>query len=336
LLLATSHFVGFAVVLGSGVLVALSITSRAVGTAEGRRVLACLGLVLLPSAWLVPIYLPLIRAVGPISTEFKFFTPLTWSNLTSHVEFLYRDFAWLWRVLLVGSISAPVLLLGERRSTLWRVTTAMLVATVLTALITREARSTYLLTTYIGLGVALIASAWGSPRRMGGRSTVGAFAVAFLTVAGISQVVIGARFFPEQRLYYALLSPDLVSGIEEVGRSSEVADTLAVTSLHDAPLGWWVEALTRRSTYYGAPLRWLLFPDEADRARIANELFVPPFPNGETMQMAGEAGIDLILVPTRWVFFDEGAIDEFEEAFPGSVEYVSPELVAIAVTEGRP
>ena len=82
-------------------------------------------------------------------------------------------------------------------------------------------------------------------------------------------------------------------------------------------------------TYYGAPVKWLLFEDEIRRATLANELFIPPFPDETRIRTAAEQGIDLILIPTRWVFYDEDLIDEFTASYPDAVEYVTPELVVI-------
>ncbi|MCH7583754.1 MAG: hypothetical protein IH941_01175 [Acidobacteria bacterium] len=62
-------------------------------------------------------------------------------------------------------------------------------------------------------------------------------------------------------------------------------------------------------------------------------MFAPPFPDPELIQVAADAGIDLLLIPTSWVFYDEDGIDEFTASYPDAVEYVTPELVVIDPTE---
>src|SRR4030042_2791086 len=85
-------------------------------------------------------------------------------------------------------------------------------------------------------------------------------------------------FFQQQRDHYAILTPGLVSGIQYVADTTEPETLVAVTSLTNAPLGWWVEAIAQRPTLQGSPLRWLSFAAEINRAYIATALFVPPFP----------------------------------------------------------
>ena len=336
-LLATSHFVGFVAAAAAVVMVAAAFLVPSGPTPDPRLVVIGGVLLLLPLFWLAPLYLTLFTAAGGVSTEFKFFNELEWSNLLGHVEFLYRGFPWLWRIVLPAAIVAPFVFRRKHRTPLWRVTSALLVGIAFVTLVTREARFLYFLMVFAALGSAiwLVAGAdlnqrWTMKARDTTPTRQTAGLVAAVLVAGsLLQIGVGFDFFRGQRLFYGLLSPELVTGIESVRDSSQPKDVLAVTSLHDAPLGWWVEAIGQRETYYGAPLRWLLFEDEIARASFANDLFKPPFPNVEALLEAQRAGIDLILVPTRWVFFVEAAFDDLGRAFPGSVEYVSPELLVI-------
>jgi hypothetical protein len=135
----------------------------------------------------------------------------------------------------------------------------------------------------------------------------------------MAQVVVGLSFFQGQREYYGILSPGLVRAIDQAAVDAGPEGTIGVTSLRDAPLGWWVEALAHRPTIYAAPLRWLAFDDEIERASLADGLFEPPFPTAQAMDEAAAAGIAVIVLPTDWYFYDQGAEAELAAERPGSV-----------------
>ncbi len=333
-LMATSHFITSAIGLGVIALVILRLPK--LNRPSAQRVLRCTALVLLPTLWLVPLYLALVSAFAGVSREFSFFNELTWSGLWDRIEFLYRDLAWLWRVLVASALIAPVFFWRHRDTPLWRLTTSMLLAIVGILALTREGRFVYLLTPYTALGVALWLA--HGPARVAGvvrgwtQRGVAAAALSALLVAALIQIDTGEDFFRNQRGHYGVLTPDLVAGIEYVKDTTSPDTVLAVTSLNDAPFGRWIEAIADRETYYGAPLQWLLFDVDLERSAFANELFIPPFPDADRVRRAGEAGIDLMLVPTRWVFYDEEAFSEFAASYPGSVEYITDELVVIDPT----
>ena len=158
-----------------------------------------------------------------------------------------------------------------------------------------------------------------------------AAAALVILVAGVGfQFVRSTRFFQQQRDHYGILTPGLVDGIQYITDSTPPGTLVAVTSLNNAPLGWWVEAIAQRPTIYGSPLRWLSFDDEIRRASFANELFVPPFPTAEKLESARNAGIELILIPTAWTFFDDAAIGSLAgEGAPDAVLRLNSDVVVI-------
>ena len=83
------------------------------------------------------------------------------------------------------------------------------------------------------------------------------------------------------------------------------------------------ERLVRRFEEAGkpVPLRWLAFEDEIERASLANQIFAPPFPTDEKLDLARAAGVDYIIVPTRWGFYDSDAMYQLQQD--------SPEMVAL-------
>ena len=64
---------------------------------------------------------------------------------------------------------------------------------------------------------------------------------------------------------------------------------------------------------YGSPLRWLNFPDEVERASTANAIFDPSFPSAEATATLRGIGTDVLIVPTRWAWFDEESIRAWVE-----------------------
>jgi len=337
-ILATSHFVA-AVALFAGLAVALLVITRQ--RPQGlRRTLTALALFAAPSVWLAPVYSTLAGAFTNPARGVAFFTETTSATVFDQIEFLYRDSPWLWRSLLVLAIVALPLFAKHRHTPLWRITSATIIGIVAAVALTKESRFLYLLTPFTVLGLALWSThlgeiSWRLPRLpipTRHRDRVAAGFVTALLVAGAWQAAVGLEFFESQRATYGVLTPDLARGLELVAETTAASETLAITSLNDAPIGWWVEAIAKRETYYGAPIRWLLFEDEIRRATIANDLFVPPFPDRDRISGASDLGIDLVLVPTRWVFYDEEAISDFAASYPGAVEYVTDELVVIDPT----
>jgi hypothetical protein len=329
-LLSTSHFIAAVVAIAIVALLLMRLLER--NLPPLRDVLRGFGLMVLPILWLVPLYATLLDAFSSAGRDFRFFNELTASTFWDQLEFLYRDLAWVWRPLIVAALLAPLALM-RHRSSLWRTTTALTLAVVLILLVTREGRFIYFITLTTAMGVALWARhgpaelAKRIPR--GNAARIGAIGLTCLLLVTLIQIDSGAHSFHEQRGYYGVLTPDLLIGIESVAATTTPDAVLAVTSLNDAPFGRWVEAIADRETFYGAPLRWLLFEVDLERSALANDLFIPPFPDVPRVREAAAAGIDFILIPTRWVFYDEQALDAFTRIYPRAVQWASSELVVI-------
>lgn len=335
LLLATSHFVGFTVALAMAALGAMTLISPIGSGHSGRHEAISVGFVLLPMVWLIPMYLVLGESLGGESREFRNLNLLTWSNLLEHIEFLYRDFPWIWRIVLSSAVVTPFLLIRRHQGTLWRVTTSLIAATAIATLFTREGRFLYFLTV-IG---ALVVAQWtvrgqqtlaGSNWRLQRGSRI-SLALGFAVVISVIgwQIGTGIRFFEDQREYYGILSPGIVEAIEFVDANLEQGGTIAVTSLQDAPLGWWVEAITKDKVLYGSPLRWLTFDEEIERARLANQIFAPPFPTQDKLDLASSVGVDYMIIPTRWGFFDSDAMYELQRESPESVPFKTTDALVL-------
>ena len=323
LLLATSHFIGFAVVVMGGLILLFDSLWPRERRLRLDEAIGGAALILVPSVWLIPTYLDLAGALVGASDEFGFLTQLTWSNLPERIEFIYRDFPTLWRVALPLTALTPLLLAKLRTSSLWRVLAAMVVAAAGLALVTRVDRFFYFATVAVALATTLwIQSAGGTLQvhsRRSRRAELGRrVMIAARTIAlglAVWQVVVGALFFQEQRDYYGILTPGLYQGLIQIRDATPQDTVLAVTSVRDAPLGWWVEAITDRRTYYASALRWLSFDDELERARIGNQIFTRTFPDSQSINVALEHGVDYLIVPTRWAFYDVDLLGESSSAW---------------------
>jgi hypothetical protein len=337
-ILAVSHLIGLIVAAAAVVLFAAAVVDHGHVPRTWKQGALAAGLVVLPSAWLGPLYWSLARGASLGSGAAVSPGRLTWSNLWTQVEFLYRDSPWLWRIALPLAVAAPLLLWRRWRDPLWQVAAGLLVGTLVTSAVTREARFLYVLTVFTAFGLSLWirpALEWLKPDADVGRArrsrlrAVTAAGLAVLVAAVGFQFVRSTRFFEQQREHYGPLTPGIVTGIEFLGESTPPGTVVAATSLNNAPLGWWVEAIARRPTVYGSPLAWLSFEDETRRASFANDLFVPPFPAAEKLQAAEEAGIQLILVPTAWAFYEPEAVEDLAAAAPGAVVHLNSEVVIL-------
>jgi hypothetical protein len=340
-LLATSHFIGLAAVFAAALILAMGITRFRSQHVRSRLKLDIL-LVLAPSAWLIPLYLNLAHAYLGTSEEFRFLNELGWSNVLERIEFLYRDFPYLWRFLLPLAVLTPILLYRLRGTALWRLLTSLLVAAAALALITRQERFLYFATVVAALGTALWLSHIRS--RLQGRisasvptrtaSSTAWVSILVLAVAvSLWQVIAAARFFEGQRDYYGILTPGVFQGLELLRDETSPDAVLAVASVRDAPLGWWVEAITEKKTYYASALRWLAFDDELQRARVANEIFTPTFPDAKTIAVAEEHNVSYLIIPTNWAHFREGPVANLVRD-KGPAFYQTADVVIVDLNSG--
>ncbi|MFP3915353.1 MAG: hypothetical protein ACLFWM_10800, partial [Actinomycetota bacterium] len=85
-----------------------------------------------------------------------------------------------------------------------------------------------------------------------------------------------------------------------------------------------------RSTYYASALRWLVYDDEIERARVANQLFTSSFPDEETLSVARAYGIDYLIVSKRWAYYDSETLDA-QSVFSQNALYDVPDVLVTPV-----
>lgn len=343
LILATSHLIASVAITASVVIVTIGLVSQPRSRPGIGRIAERVGIAVLPSMWLVPVYVTLTRQIILDDNGFRRLTGLEWGSLADRIEFLFRDLTLVWWPLFGLVLIAPLLLIGRRHLSLWRIPTGLLIATAVLTAATREGRYLYVFTVIAGLSLGLWIAVLAARVRIDleGRLPIVlrarvALGLVITAVILAVQIAGGVSFFREQRNFYGLLSPDLVAAIDHVAATTGPNDTIGVPSHHDAPLGWWVEAITRQPTLYGVPLRWIVFDDEIERATRANRLFVPPFPTAESLADAVEEGISVILLPTEWVFYDTQAIDDLERQFPDAVDRFNPGATLLYPAAAQP
>lgn len=318
LTLATSHFVS---VLAVAAAVVLLVLRRRPARTTARAVL----LVGLPCLPLVPLYLTLAQAFGaslPTST-------LDHGNLVGNVEVVYRDFRWFWRPAFVVAVLTPLLLSGRRHRALSRVTTSLVVATAGLVVATREQRQLYLFSPAAVLALAL----WAGEIR----GTAQKRAVTLLAVVALAaQSAVALPFFADQREYYAVLTPGTVAAIHWLGRETTDDAVVAVSpAADDWPLGWWVEGLAPRRTLPAAGLRWLNFPDERRRARLANRIFHEGFPGVAELRLAAEEGAAYVFVDKTWSGYTGARMVQLRIKEPDAFVLENESVVILRTGGGR-
>lgn len=333
-MVATSHFVTTYAAFAAAVVVGLSFAGQARG---GRRRwlrdrLAPLAVIVAPAVLALPLYLPLLSALGGNRPDATEASALTWTNLASSVEFSYRDSPLLWRTVILAAVATLVLLRRRWRAPLWRLAVACLVAVAASTAVSSEARTLF----FLPLAALLALGLWrddGVSLRPDGVSLRPAarYAVAgLLAVALALQSWNGLRFFPSQRDYYGIVTPGVYAAMDWL-RATPADTRIGVSTVDDAPLGWWAEGYVRRPVLYASPLRWLSYGDEIGRARAANEVFGPGFPDAATLAAARAADLDYLLVAVDSNRYDEARMETFLAGRPCAVAYRTAGAVVLDV-----
>ncbi len=317
-MLAISHFVAAVLVVASLVGFGTELYQRRSG-AWVFSLVRLSPLVVLPSVWLVPIYLDLIDAVFWNPNEFAELDNLTFSNFFDRLEGIYSDAPFLWRLLIPLTVITPFLRWPKDRWVVVKVQRSLFLALAVMLFVAAESRYLYLLPTLAMLSVALwireaarrldVGSSRPSVRKQIEQRRLLLGVVVVLAV--LAQTFAGLRLLDDQRYFFTAMSPPLVEAIELAGEEAGEGGTIAVPSVRNAPIGWWVEALTKRRVVYGSALRWLNFADEVERAAAANTIFTPDFPTEDTVELFSASRVDVVVLPRTWEWFDDDDIADW-------------------------
>ena len=88
--------------------------------------------------------------------EFAALDNLTWSNVLQRLDTLYPDFPELWQILVPLALVTPGLTWYQRRSTVWRLATSLLIAVSALLLLTTEGRYLY----FVPLAALALLAVW--------------------------------------------------------------------------------------------------------------------------------------------------------------------------------
>jgi len=331
LILLTSHFVAIFAVMAAGAVVGLTLLASGPGRVKWLIArLPTFGLCLLPAIAVIPIYAPLLAAIAgnrPKGTDTATAT-VGLQNLLETVEFTYREAPLVWRVLTLFAFCAPLAMWDRWRKPEWRLPVAGLAAIVVGTVLTHEARFLAFLpvVTVAAAGLWVLAGHDALPSPKIWLRGVGA---AFVTLILVIQATAGMHLFVDQREFYGIIQPGTFSGMNWLRTHTSRDTTLGVSTVDDAPLGWWLEGYVRRPTYYASPLRWLSFPDELRRARVANSVFTAKFPDETSLPRAARHGIDLLVVATVSNRFDPARMNVFLRRHPDAVVYRNRDVIIL-------
>lgn len=337
ILLATSHFVSVIAVTSFAVILVIDTVARR-QFAMGRPHFKWLPLVIGPSLPLAIIYIKLIDAVFLHPNEFASLDNLTWGTVLQRLDLVYSELPVLWQILIPLAMVTPALTWSIRRCPAWRLSTSLLIAVLLLLLVTHEGRYLYIapLFSVTALAVWSIELSRGidiSKITWPGRAAYGLLGLVAL-LAVVLQLQAGLGRFNDQRDFYAVLNSGLVDAIEVSDTAIETAGgAIAIPSLNDAPIGWWVEALTNERVIYGSPLRWLNFSDEVERATAANAIFHPLFPDSASLDGLQSADVRVVIIPRQWAWYDEVAVDMWIS--DNDLDVIERNADALAIDVGR-
>jgi hypothetical protein len=265
-----------------------------------RSVLFGVGLSAVLTIPLLPIYLSL--APGIASTERA--KLVGQQSALSAVGSVTYDLSTFWVLAFAIAILAPTLALARSRwikaphiPHLGLLSSLILVPTLILLVVTGEPRFAYLLP----LGVIVGLAAWIEA----GTKALPNWAVrsvdAAIATAVIIDVVVGTTYFAAQRDYYAVLTPDLATGLVQLQAISQPTQEIAVSpTVHNWEIGWWIEGAVRRRTVYAGNPVWLTYADERARNALANAIFSPDMDLRGSVDQARRAGISYLFVDKSW------------------------------------
>ncbi|MCL4562778.1 MAG: hypothetical protein M1281_19465 [Chloroflexi bacterium] len=212
------------------------------------------------------------------------------------ISYLFRQAAWLWIALTFVAIIAPFWL---RRHPLSGSVLAFTWGSLFCFAVLWEVRLLQGLFAGIVLGLALVLDeAWGKRLAPGLQEIVRGSSTVLLGGVLLVLIPAGQQQFLQASAYYRVASNDMLPGITWLKDHSQPGDRVASSKTNPDLLGWWIEGLAGRPTFYATDLRWLSFTQERSNAEIANTIFNPSTPPRKAEALIGAYHI-------RWIFVDE-------------------------------
>jgi hypothetical protein len=306
LTLSTSDLIGVATI----VCAALAVIARTLGSAERERysvkvAAKALLIVTVPSLALAPIYVTLVRGVLENTATRHSNQYITLANLAPNLANIFKDNVAFWFLLACIALVSPVLLFARSERPFASAAVAILAFIGAAVLLTGQVRVLYLLPLAIAAGVG----AWWQKLSDSNHLiavTLDRVMIAIMCLVLVVQSALGIATFDQQVRWYSALDPGVVAGLQQLNHIAPRTAVLAVgpaanpTNQPGWPMGWWVEGLLDRPTYYASDPEWLNTADERRRADVANAMFIPSEGLGGALSIARVRGISYIVVATGW------------------------------------
>lgn len=263
-LFAATHFVAIFFVLAT-----IPLLIPILWTTLRAKILMRLLIVGAPSLLLFPIYYILVRDLSTVTTDYRD----TQNTLSERVNYVLSDNSRLWLTLLFAAAVCLLLGIGSWRRAEYQVAVSVGSIAFLFNIFSYEPRYAYFVSPAVVIAIVVIVGTVGPSQRLYSRILL----CASLLAVGVSAWLAGSRYFPRQVAFYASVSPT-DSGLVALDwlRTSTPADSVvAVPSIHQSPIGWWVEGYGQRRTLVEGDLSLLNFAEERDRSRAASRIFRP-------------------------------------------------------------
>jgi hypothetical protein len=267
---------------------------------------------IVPLLALAPTYLSLVGGVLQNEATNTSNQHLTAANVLPILNNLFKDNPAFWYLAVLAALGSPVLIMVRYSRPLAVTTAALLLPPIAALLVLRESRFFFLLPIGIATGLGACWSLFREPQRVNYRFDRIAIPIAAALLA--IETILGMAAFPQQVDWYAAITPAEVTALHQLDGIAPRGASLAVSPGADQqgwPIGWWVEGLLDRPTYYASYPQWLNFQDERRRSAIANQMFSASEGLSGAVRLARANNISFIVVATQWpgyqAWFSENA-----------------------------
>jgi hypothetical protein len=298
--LSANELIGAAAALAAVILTATHLVVLRTRPPSFGRALAVLALAAVPSAALLPTYATLLLAVHNTSGVKPIHGDIAIRDL---LPFIYRDVPAFWFAIQLLALIVPAAVVLHRRSRMWPLVAAMVVATAILLAALRQTRFGYVAPVTATLALATWFDAMTSSTFLRFRVLSVALALGLVPLLAF-QALDSVRWFRLQTAFYQVLPPDWVPVLDYL-RADTREGSLVAVGPNDRldPTGWWVQGYGERPALISSDPAWMNFPDERSRARQALWVFDPSVSAAESLRRARQAGADYLIVDKRWGHF---------------------------------
>lgn len=220
-------------------------------------------------------------------------------DLVTAFQYATHDAPFFWLGVMILGVVATACSAARRATTIWKVQSALLLAVLPSFLLTHEARLIPLLLigATLAVGAALHAYwvQYGKTVR-GIMPALGMFSIPLLLWVPSDTSAI--RSFA----HYRVLDRSLVAAAGWLDIRHPDGRIVVRDDRRGWPVGWWFEGLTGAPIIVGSDEKYLFFPSERDRARLASRFFAPNMSTRQVADLAHRSGVTYLVFRKRdWI-----------------------------------